>query len=153
MSHTRTRLALAAGITTILLTLGACGGDDNSDDQAAPSDTPAADDTSEPAADPDAAEALEQAVRDYIAANTTGDADTGWGFVSARCQQLWGRAEFEQRVQTATDLVGPQDVDSIHVDQLAGDLARVTYTVGAPELNRQQQPWVREGGTWRYDDC
>ncbi|RKN40796.1 hypothetical protein [Streptomyces hoynatensis] len=141
MSHTRTRLALAAGITTILLTLGACGGDDNSDDQAAPSDTP------------DAAEALEQAVRDYIAANTTGDADTGWGFVSARCQQLWGRAEFEQRVQTATDLVGPQDVDSIHVDQLAGDLARVTYTVGAPELNRQQQPWVREGGTWRYDDC
>ncbi|TYB39699.1 hypothetical protein FXF50_04790 [Micromonospora sp. AP08] len=37
--------------------------------------------------------------------------------------------------------------------QISGDLARVTYTYDVPALNQNKEPWVREDGTWKQDDC
>lgn len=37
--------------------------------------------------------------------------------------------------------------------QVSGDLARVTYTYSVAGINQAGQSWVREDGSWRYDDC
>ncbi|RKT02180.1 hypothetical protein BX286_0045 [Streptomyces sp. 3211.6] len=34
----------------------------------------------------------------------------------------------------------------LDVDQLAGGMARVSYTFAVPELNQARQPWTREAG-------
>jgi hypothetical protein len=37
--------------------------------------------------------------------------------------------------------------------QISSDLARATYTYDVPALNQTKEPWVREGGAWKEDDC
>jgi len=44
-------------------------------------------------------------------------------------------------------------VKSVSVDQLSGDLARISIDVGVPALARSGSPWTREGGQWKYDAC
>jgi hypothetical protein len=39
------------------------------------------------------------------------------------------------------------------VNNLSGDLARVTYTYSAPGIDQKKEPWLREGGKWLEDDC
>ncbi|WP_129839734.1 hypothetical protein [Streptomyces sp. RFCAC02] len=148
-------VALAAG-------LSACSsGDDGDDEPGTPSaaaDTPSSDagtPTADDAPPPDEAEAaaLEGAVRGYIVSTTAGNADAAWPMVSERCRDRWGREEFDALVREAGDTYGPQEVEEVTVDRLEGGLARVTYTVTAAEMSREEQPWAKEEGQWKFDAC
>jgi hypothetical protein len=63
------------------------------------------------------------------------------------------RAGFLQVLAAASQFYGPQEIVSLKVDQIAGDLGRVTSTYANSELNQRSEPWVRENGVWRVDDC
>lgn len=147
--RTRTTTAtLAAAL--LLATLTACSsGDDSSDSAPASSSTPKAATT--PTAD-DTAD-LTAAVRDYTAALFSGDA-TGYGYVSARCRKQMPEAEWVATAEDAHQQYGAQKATGVTVDQLSGDLARVSYGAGnIPQFEREGQPWTREDGTWRWDAC
>jgi len=47
----------------------------------------------------------------------------------------------------ARSVAGAYDAD------IAGDMARVTYTFDLAAINQDSEPWVRESGVWRQDDC
>jgi hypothetical protein len=148
MTRHRSVLALA---TVTLFAAVACGGgnDDNAPAPAEPAESAA----SSEADDEDAA--LEERVLAYTDAYFAPDADTAYGMLSQRCQdQIDADAYAAQLDQAAADY-GQLAVETLTVDDLSGDMARVTYTVGLPMLDEQlvEQPWVRDGGQWRYDAC
>lgn len=159
--RTRATITLAAAL---LLAATGCSSsdDDSSSDDAAPatsSSAPAAEPTQ--AGEPTAAEpkeddgkaALEKAVKDYTAALFTGDA-SGYALVSARCQKQMPKAEWTAMAEAAHQQYGAQEATGVNVDQLSGDLARVSYGAGEiPQFDRESQSWAREGGTWRWDAC
>ncbi|MGW5122220.1 hypothetical protein ACWEQ8_43425 [Streptomyces noursei] len=39
------------------------------------------------------------------------------------------------------------------IDKPSDGMARVSYGVGDPRYDEHDQPWIREGGLWRYDSC
>ncbi|WP_182347803.1 hypothetical protein [Tomitella gaofuii] len=90
----------------------------------------------------------------YSDAYLTGDADAGYALLSQRCQHRIGKAEFVVMTAMAVDLYGgaalPMTSYNVH---RSGDLARVTYTYATSDLDQESEPWVREGGHWRQDDC
>ncbi|MFD4642471.1 nuclear transport factor 2 family protein [Lentzea sp. NPDC058436] len=97
--------------------------------------------------------ALEQQVRAYSTAFLAGDGDAAYDLLSQRCKERNTRPNFVTLVQQAGTTYGPQEMRSLKVDQAAGDLARVTYTYDRAELDQRGEPWVRESGVWRIDDC
>ncbi|MFD4670468.1 hypothetical protein ACFWNN_12075 [Lentzea sp. NPDC058450] len=97
--------------------------------------------------------ALELQVRAYSTAFLAGDGDAAYDLLSQRCKERNTRPNFVMLVQQAGTLYGPQEIRSLKVDQAAGDLARVTYTYDSAELDQRGEPWVRESGVWRIDDC
>lgn len=107
-----------------------------------------------PKVDPERAN-LDAAVRAYSAAYFKPDGATAYAALSKRCQaKAGGDPEmFAIVVDTAAKAYGKQEITSLTIDQLAGDLARVTYTYSVPKLNQTSQPWAREAGTWKYDGC
>ncbi|MEE1765849.1 hypothetical protein [Streptomyces sp. SP18BB07] len=148
-----------------LFALTACTSDDEPGDNTdrtpsaaarQPSATPSRSATS----DADTA-GLEAAVRAYNAAYFANDPDTTHGMLSARCQKLItraGMAVLTERAEQTERAVGdsePKDVKRFEVDEIStsGDEARVSYGVGLPKFDQKQEPWVREAGDWRYDDC
>ena len=159
--RTRATITLAAAL---LLAVTGCSSNDDSSDDAAPSasssaSTPAAEPTKsgEPSAEEqkqdDGKAALEQAVKDYTAALFNGDA-SGYDLVSARCQKQMTEAEWTAMAKDAHQQYGAQKATNVKVDQLSGDLARVSYGAGnIPQFDRESQSWAREGGTWRWDAC
>jgi hypothetical protein len=100
----------------------------------------------------DSSAELEAAVRAYSAAFLSGNSEA-YELLSKRCKERMPRAEFLQVITAASQLYGPQDIVSLEVDQIAGDLGRVTSTYVKSELNQRSEPWVRENGAWRVDDC
>ncbi|MFJ1865531.1 hypothetical protein ACIOD1_12950 [Streptomyces sp. NPDC088097] len=109
--------------------------------------------TAQPSADPGRAN-LEKTVRAYSAAYFKPDGKTAYATLSKRCQAKAGDAElFAGLVNSAAKTYGRQEIQTLTIDQLAGDLARVSYTYSVPVLNQSQQPWAREGGAWKYDGC
>lgn len=149
--RTRTILTAAA----LLATLTACSS--SSDDKADAPSTPSAVATTT-AEQPDttlppAAAALEDAVKTYTAALFSGDA-SGYDHVSARCRKQMPKTTWVAMAKQAHQQYGSQKATGVKVDQLAGDLARVSYGAGnIPQFNREGQSWTREGGTWRWDAC
>ncbi|MEU3962908.1 hypothetical protein AB0F42_24400 [Streptomyces buecherae] len=144
------RTTLAAVTAAALLALTACSSDDGGDDDKATPAT-AGKHMSAPAADDRAG--LEAAVRDYTTAFFKPDATAGYNALSKRCAAEIDKAAYTTQVETASKQYGAQAVKSFKVDQLSGDMARVSYGVGLPLFDQKQQPWVREGGEWRYDAC
>lgn len=150
MHRHHTAIALAAGA---LLALTACS---SSADLAHKStdggeSTPTA--APSPKVDPERAN-LDKAVRAYSAAYFKPDGAAAYAALSKRCQDKAGDADiFAAIVDTAAKAYGKQEIQTLTIDQLAGDMARVTYTYAVPKLNQQSQPWAREGGAWRYDGC
>lgn len=138
----------AATILITTLAATACSSNDSStDDTPAKATTPAPSQTA-----PDTAD-LEQAVRDYTAALFSGNAD-GYDLVSARCQKQMTKTEWVTKAEGAHQQYGSQKATGVEVDQLSGDLARVSYGAGnIPQFEREGQSWTREGGTWRWDAC
>lgn len=100
-------------------------------------------------------EALEQAVRDYTDAYFAPDSDTAYNMLSERCAAQLQPGAFSAMLDQAAADYGQLSVETFSVDQMSGDLARVTYTVGLPMVDETltQQTWVREGDSWRYDGC
>ncbi|MBT2449468.1 hypothetical protein J7F03_20725 [Streptomyces sp. ISL-43] len=143
--HTITALA-AAG----LLALTGCS---SSDPKPAPVDAPAPTSSPSPKVDPARVD-LEKAVRAYSAAYFKPDGAAAYAALSKRCQDKAGDADvFTIIVDTAAKAYGKQEIQTLTIDQLAGDLARVSYTYSVPKLNQTSQPWAREAGTWKYDGC
>ncbi len=99
------------------------------------------------------APALQDAVRAYSAAYLGGEADVAWSILSSRCQDRLGRSEFNALVSGATALYGDAKIQDFHIDELAGTLARVTYTFDNPAINQDREPWSFEDGAWKEDDC
>lgn len=135
-----------------LLALTACsspddGGKDPGPAATTPTNTPAA------KAKDDGAAALEASVRTYTKALFSGDGKTGYNLVSKRCQKEITAAEFQTMSKQGHNDYGSLKIKNISVDQMSGDLARVSYGVGVPQFEREAQPWTREGGTWRWDAC
>jgi hypothetical protein len=100
----------------------------------------------------DSSAELEAAVRAYSAAFLSGRSEA-YELLSQRCKERMPRAGFLQVLTAASQLYGPQEIVSLKVDQIAGDLGRVTSTYVKSELDQRSEPWVRENGVWRVDDC
>ncbi|MEV6569941.1 hypothetical protein [Streptomyces sp. NPDC051577] len=145
--HLVTRIALAAAA----LALTGCSSTTSEPKaDAKPASSPAA---AAPKEDPARAD-LEAAVRAYSAAYFKPDGKAAHAALSKRCQAKAGPPElFATIVDNAAKAYGKQEIQSLTVDQLAGDMARVSYTYSVPKLNQTGQPWVKEGGAWKYDGC
>ncbi len=114
--------------------------------------SPAAPQTPAPDEGSDKAD-LEESVRTYTRALFSGDA-AGYDTLSARCKKTMTKASWTAVAKGARQQYGEQKATSVRVDQLSGDLARVSYGAGdIPQFERDSQPWVREGGAWRWDAC
>ncbi|WP_326652210.1 MULTISPECIES: hypothetical protein [unclassified Streptomyces] len=151
----RTRIITAL---TAALLLGVTGCSSDSDDKKERSDKPAVSATPSKGVTNDEASAsdraaLEKAVREYTAAYFKPDVDAGYAMVSRRCKEATSKEQFEVMLERASGDYGQQDVRRFSVDQLSGDMARVSYGVALPKFDQKQQPWVRESGQWRYDSC
>lgn len=145
-----------AGALLLAVALTGCSSSDDSDDAAlatSSASSPAAEE--QPAADKGAEDkaALEEAVRTYTAALFSGDAK-GYDYLSARCKKQMPETQWVGMAEGAHQQYGAQEATGIKVDQLSGDLARVSYGAGEiPQFDRESQSWAREGGTWRWDAC
>lgn len=145
--HTTAALLAAAAV----LALTGCSSDPKPDPKPAASDAPTA--APSPKADPERAN-LDAAVRAYSAAYFKPDGKAAYAALSKRCQDKAGDADvFAVIVDSAAKAYGKQEIQTLTIDQLAGDMARVTYTYAVPKLDQKSQPWAREAGTWKYDGC
>ncbi|MFE0630808.1 hypothetical protein ACFW3D_28090 [Streptomyces sp. NPDC058864] len=142
----RTRLAVVAAALAAAAVLTGCSGSNDT----AGSSAPAAGSDDRSAA---AAAALEESVRTYTKALFGNDATTAYKLVSTRCKKEMTAGDYVTMAETAHHDYGALTIKNVKVDQIGGDLARVSYGVGVPQFERTAQPWVREGGTWRWDAC
>lgn len=146
--HTFAVTATAAA----LLALTACTSNSSDPKPAEPAPSSSTS-SAAPKADPARAD-LEKAVRAYSAAYFTPDGAAAYAALSKRCAAKAGDADiFAGIIDTAAKAYGKQEIQTLTIDQLAGDMARVTYTYSVPKLNQTSQPWAREGGVWKYDGC
>ncbi|MFD5829806.1 hypothetical protein [Lentzea sp. NPDC060358] len=144
-----TRIGTAA-VGLLAVVLSGCGSLSEGSTPVAAAPTTTAVATSSPPLDNSA---LEQQVRAYSVAFLVGNGDVAYDLLSQRCKERNTRSNFVMLVQQAGTVYGPQEIRSLKVDQAAGDLARVTYTYDKAELDQRGEPWVRESGVWRIDDC
>lgn len=147
--HTRTAAVVLFAACALAAGCSSSGGHDDKA-TAAPSATTASGPS--PAADPQRA-ALEAAVRAYSAAFFTPDAAAGYALLSTSCKADTSRAAYGAELAAAVKTYGHQQIKTLSVDQIAGGLARVSYTYSVPALDQHRQPWALEGGAWKYDGC
>lgn len=146
--------------TTAAVLLAACAllaGCSSSSDDKAPSTPTTATGASSKAptssAPDNATSALESAVRAYSAAYFKPDPKAAAALLSDRCRSQISAAVYGAQLKAAAKNFGPQPIKTLKVDQISGDLARVSYTYAVPGLNQADQPWTREHGKWHYDAC
>lgn len=143
------RAAVAAALS--LLALCACGS--NAERPARQDDKATATRSAQRNPAASARVSLVEAVKEYTAALFSSD-PAGYRHVSARCAKQLPRAEWEESARSAHHRFGSQKATGVKVDQLSGDLARVSYGAGhIPQFERERQSWVREGGVWKWDAC
>lgn len=133
----------------LLLALTACSSHD-SKPVAHPAPTQVA---ATPSATPDPTAALRSAVQAYSDAYLTGHGRAAYALLSARCQKRMTPEEFGTIVSQAGDLYGSALPMTSFKADVAGGMARVTYTYQASAINQDAEPWVLEGGKWHEDDC
>lgn len=105
-----------------------------------------------PSADPEQ-EALRSAAQKYSDAYLTGDAKTAYSILSTRCQDRLSKAEFAAMVDLAESMYGSALPFESFSAKISDEFARVTYTFSVKAINQTKEPWVKEGGSWREDDC
>lgn len=153
MNH---RIIITASALLVAVALAGCSSSGDSSDDAAPATTSASSPTAgqTPAPEEGTAKAdLEESVRNYTRALFSGDA-SGYDTLSARCKTTMPKESWVGMARAAHQQYGAQTATDVHVDQLSGDLARVSYGAGnIPQFEREGQPWVREGSAWRWDAC
>lgn len=96
---------------------------------------------------------LEAAVRAYSAAYFRPDPTAAYSMMSKRCAAKADPVVYAAIVREGVKGYGHQAIKSLTVDQVSGDLGRVSYTYSVPKLSQSGQPWAREGGRWLYDAC
>ncbi|THA47715.1 hypothetical protein [Streptomyces sp. A1136] len=151
----RTPHAITAVTAAALLALTGCSSEPKPSDAKAtpPADAPAPSSSPSPRIDPARAD-LDKAVRAYSAAYFAPDGKAAYAALSKRCQDKAGNEQvFTAVINNAAKAYGKQEIKTLTIDQLAGDMARVSYTYAVPLLNQTSQPWARESGTWKYDGC
>lgn len=152
----RTR-ATSTLVAVLLAALTACTSDAEdpkpADAPSASATKPDAKDDAKPDTKDDDTAALETSVRAYTKALFSGDGPTGYALVSQRCKKEMSAAQFQAMSKQGHNDYGSLEIKNIKVDQISGDLARVSYGVGVPQFEREAQPWSRENGTWRWDAC
>lgn len=135
------------------LGLSACGGSqepgqDGPEGDTTPTTTAPATSSSAEGGEPE----LEAAVTAYSDAFLSGDM-AAYDLLSQRCRDRTDKAAFRAILDQAKELYGSPLTIQTYEAEVSGDLARVTYTYEASALNQDSEPWVREGGEWRNDDC
>jgi hypothetical protein len=96
--------------------------------------------------------ALRAAVLAYSESYLSGGADVVYNLMSRRCQQQVTLAEVTDGVALAQRMYDEQPVRSLTAF-IEDDEARVTYSYATSDLNQTREPWTRESGEWRNDDC
>lgn len=144
----------------LALPLTACAGNADKPDAAASSTSaaPSATASSSAAANPTAQapagqEELRQAVVAYSDAFLDAKPTVGYDLFSARCKERVTLSEFTGMLTAAKQMYGKAMPLKTFDAEVSGDLARVTYTYDVPALNQTKEPWVREDGKWKQDDC
>ncbi|WP_435232853.1 hypothetical protein [Micromonospora aurantiaca (nom. illeg.)] len=120
----------------------------------APASSTASDAAASPTAQAASEEAkLRQAVVAYSDAFLDAKPTVGYELFSARCKERVTLSEFTGMLAAAKQMYGKAMPIKTFEAQISGDLARVTYTYDVPALNQNKEPWVREDGKWKQDDC
>jgi hypothetical protein len=153
MRTTTATLATAAA----LLALTACSSSDDSADPAPSTPTATAEEptttptnTRPPAGVVD----LERVVGTYTSLYFAGEGKPAYAFLSKRCKAKADPAVYEATVKQAAKDYGPDHAATDVQATVSGDMGRVSYRVkGLPKFDQDGQPWVREGGAWKYDAC
>lgn len=96
---------------------------------------------------------LVQAVRDYSAAYLGDDAQAAHAMLSGRCRARISLDELAGATEAAKRIYGSARMTTVDVVDLNGGLARVTYRYDVPALDQEAEPWAKEDGRWRQDDC
>ncbi|MGN9809994.1 hypothetical protein ACTMSW_11635 [Micromonospora sp. BQ11] len=145
----------------VVLSLAACGGEADQAEAASPSAStaPVATPSSVAAAVSPTAQApseeaeLRRAVVAYSDAFLDAKPTVGYELFSARCKERVTLSEFTGMLMAAKQMYGKAMPIKTFEAQISGDLARVTYTYEVPALNQTREPWAREDGKWKQDDC
>lgn len=116
------------------------------------SPSPAPSSTPTPSADLEKA-AIRSAAQKYSDAYLTGDAKTAYAILSARCKKRLSKSQFARLVNYAESMYGSKLPFKTFSAKVYGDMARVTYTFSVKAINQTREPWVKESGHWREDDC
>ena len=96
---------------------------------------------------------LQQAVQGYSDAFLDAQPVEAYEYFSARCADRVSLSYFTGIVIAAKDIYGAPLAIKTYDAEVAGDLARVTYTYDVPALSQMREPWSRENGVWKLDDC
>lgn len=90
----------------------------------------------------------------YTNAYITADLNAAWDLLSTRCQAFIGRHHFDSNSIDANYTYGqPHQITTFYA-HVHGRRAELTYSFAdAPGLDKTAQPWVRQRGAWRNDDC
>jgi hypothetical protein len=139
-----------------LLLLAACAGGETAATEAAPasgSSSAPATSASTGSSEPVKADELRGAVQGYSDGFLGSEPVEAYDYFSARCKEKVSLSYFTGIVIAAKSTYGSALPITSYDAQVDGDLARVTYTYEVPALNQEAEPWVREGGQWKTDDC
>jgi hypothetical protein len=101
----------------------------------------------------DSTKPLRAAVQAYSDAYLTGRSTTAYALLSARCRKRMSPNAFSTLTSAAEKTYGSALPIKSFDAQGSGDLARVTYTYDLKAINQNAEPWVRENGKWKEDDC
>jgi hypothetical protein len=143
-----------------VLPLTACAGSADKPDASASSTSAAPSTAASPSAAasqtaqaPSEQEELRQAVVTYSDAFLDAKPTVAYDLFSARCKERVTLSEFTGMLTAAKKMYGKALPIKTLDAQISGDLARVTYTYDVPALNQTKEPWTREDGKWKQDDC
>ena len=156
------RRAMVMMMSACALSVAGCGDATTTTDAPAPTATATAGSSaaasSSVAASPSALQSdgqddLRAAVRAYSDAFLNGKPAAAYELFSARCKQRISLDRFTTVVTAAKQLYGKALPFETYDAEVSGNFARVTYTFAVPALNQTKEPWVREDGRWKQDDC
>lgn len=139
------RAVAAAAVVVPLLLLAGCGG-------AAEPDRPAREPGPALSASGADSAALGRTVVDFVDAFHGGRAADAYAFLSARCQEALRPSEWRAMTGEATATDGDDPLRDVEV-RTDGRRGTVSYRLDVESVAERDQPWVREAGAWRNDDC
>jgi hypothetical protein len=142
-------------ICSVALSLTACAGSGEAEtalpDSTTASETATAD--ADASSDPAGEGALREAVQGYSDAFLNAEPIEAYEYFSMRCAEQTSLSYFTGIVTAAKELYGASLPIKDYDAEVAGNLARVTYTYDVPALSQTREPWSREDGAWKLDDC